>query len=261
MPTTEFKGTKIHYEDVGKGSAIVLLHGFLMDHTYWDALCPALTKGHRVIAIDLPGHGQSDCIGYVHSMEEMAEVVAFVLKQLKIRRIGIVGHSMGGYVALALAEQFPDLVKKLVLFQSTTRGDSLQQQADRDRAIELVKSSSKSFVTKSIPMLFRPVNRKKYRDEIARIKAKAAAMNKQGIIAALAGMKIRPSRELLLKFPPYEVHLIGSDKDPRIPLESLQAQSKHSDQCHLHVLKGCGHMALIEDNVNTIELLRRLLKD
>ena len=114
-------------------------------------------KGRRAICIDLPGHGQSDCIGYIHTMEEMAEAVFAVVKHLRLRKISIVGHSMGGYVALALAEREPDMLRSLTLYHSTASADSMWKKQDRKRAIELIKKNHKSFIRASIPLLFRPV--------------------------------------------------------------------------------------------------------
>ena len=91
-----YKNTKVYYSDQGKGPAVVLLHGFLENSSMWSNLIPHLLKRNRVVTIDLLGHGKTGCIGYVHSMELMAEVVNAVLKHLRLRRIQLIGHSMGG---------------------------------------------------------------------------------------------------------------------------------------------------------------------
>ena len=259
MPKVEFKQVNIHYEEQGSGSAVVLLHGFLEASWMWNAIAPQLAKRHRVISIDLPGHGQSDSIGYVHTMEEMAEAVQEVMRYIGVRRVGLVGHSMGGYVALAYAEQFPDNVRSLVLLQSTALADTEQKKADRLRAIDLVKSNYKSFVRKSVPLLFRPVNRKKFANQVGWVKEQCLKTSPQGIIAAIEGMRLRPNRELIMKFPPYPVHLIAGEKDPRIPLSESVYLSKISAHIHLHVIKGCGHMSYVEAEDETISFLKKAL--
>lgn len=259
MPEIAFKGVNIHFEDQGKGPAVVLIHGFLESIWMWEDIAPALARRHRVISIDLPGHGQSDCIGYVHTMDEMAEAVHAVITSLKVRRVSLVGHSMGGYVALAFAEHYPDHVRKLILYQSTSRADSAWKKKDRLRAIQLIKRNHKSFVRQSIPALFRPVNRQLYREKINALKEEALKTPLQGIVAALDGMRQRPDREILLKFPPYPVHIVASDKDPRIPLEETEEQARVSEHVHLHVIKGCGHMSYIEAPEETCRLLQQLV--
>ena len=88
------KNTKISYSDSGKGNAIVLLHGFLENQTMWQDLVPELSKKHRVITIDLLGHGETECLGYVNSMEDNADVIQAVLSKLRIRKATFIGHSM-----------------------------------------------------------------------------------------------------------------------------------------------------------------------
>ena len=114
-----FKGTKTHFESVGRGPAIVLLHGFLEASSMWNFAWQKLGKNRRYIRIDLPGHGKSECLGYTHQMEEMAELVNAVLVELKVRRCQIIGHSMGGYVSLAFAELYPETIKGVCLMNST----------------------------------------------------------------------------------------------------------------------------------------------
>ena len=86
MKTTHFKNTKISYTDQGKGTAVVLLHGFLENQSMWEAFVPELTKKYRIITIDLLGHGETECLGYVHTMEDQADMVHHVLHKLKIRK-------------------------------------------------------------------------------------------------------------------------------------------------------------------------------
>ena len=81
----EHKGINIFYTDEGKGEAIVLLHGFLENSSMWQYLIPDLVEKNRVITIDLIGHGQTGCLGYIHTMEMMAEAVNKVISFLKMR--------------------------------------------------------------------------------------------------------------------------------------------------------------------------------
>src|SRR5690606_26597163 len=150
----------------------------------------------------------------VHTMEQMAEAVKAVLVELKLRRISIIGHSMGGYVALAYAEAYPDDVKGLVLANSTARADSEQRKKNRDRAIEVVKKDHKTYVRMGVSNLFRPKNRKVFSEEIKVLKKEALKTPLQGIVAALEGMKIRDDREILLHFTPFAKMMILGKKDP-----------------------------------------------
>lgn len=134
MQTLLHKNTTVSFTDQGKGTAIVLLHGFLENQSMWTEFIPELTKKHRVITIDLLGHGQTESLGYVHSMEDNADMVHEVLSELRIRKAVLIGHSMGGYIALAFAELYPDTLKGLVLLNSTSRADSEERKTNRHRS-------------------------------------------------------------------------------------------------------------------------------
>ena len=102
--------------DTQKGDkTVVLLHGYLESLNVWDELTDLIKREVRVIALDLPGHGVSEVVGEVHSMEFLADVVADVMRGQEVERATIVGHSMGGYVAMAMLERYPEMVEGIVM--------------------------------------------------------------------------------------------------------------------------------------------------
>lgn len=250
-----YKNTKISYSDTGKGNAIVLLHGFLENQTMWQDLVPELSKKYRVITIDLLGHGESGCLGYVHSMEDNAEAVRSVLSELRIRKAIVVGHSMGGYVALAFAELYPAALKGLVLQNSTSKADSEERKANRDRAIKAVKKDYIGFVRLSIANLFNQDNRERLADEIEITRTEALKTPLQGIVASLEGMKIRKDRETLLHFATYPILLILGEKDPVLNYEDGLKQIENT--AVKLVTFPDGHMSHIENR----EELKKVLLD
>lgn len=253
-----YKNTKIAYSDTGKGTAIVLLHGFLENSTMWHVRVPELAKKNRVICVDLLGHGETDCIGYVHTMEDMADAVHHVLYELKLRKVVLVGHSMGGYVALAFAELYPDMMKGLVLMNSTSRADSEERKLNRDRAILAVKKSYITAIRMAIANLFSEENRDRLTDEIEAVKDEALKTPLQGIVAAQEGMKIRNDREVLLHLTPYPKMLILGKKDPVLDYEETKDQVENSE-VEL-VTFNDGHMSHIENRDELAEVLLRFLK-
>jgi pimeloyl-ACP methyl ester carboxylesterase len=208
-----FKNTAISFSDIGKGTAVVLLHGFLENKTMWKDLVPSLAEKNRVISIDLLGHGETDCLGYIHSMEENAEIVNAILSHLRIRKAVFIGHSMGGYVALAFAELYLNRVKGLVLLNSTALEDSVERKINRDRAIKAVKQNYINFVRMSIANLFSENNRDLLKNEIENVKLEALKTPLQGIVASLEGMKIRKDRQFILKETDFPKLLILGEKD------------------------------------------------
>ena len=250
-----YKNTKISYSDTGKGNAVVLLHGFLENQTMWQDLVPELRQKNRIITIDLLGHGNTECLGYVHSMEDNAEAVQAVLTKLRIRKATFVGHSMGGYVALAYAEMYPESMRALVLLNSTSNADSEERKANRDRAIKAVKKDYSSFIRLSIANLFSPDNRERLIDEIEKVKLEALKTPLQGVVASLEGMKIRKDREVLLHLTPYPKMLILGKNDPVLIYENALEQIEETTV--KLVTFPDGHMSHIENR----EQLKTVLLD
>lgn len=220
----------------------------------WDFYVPELAKKNRVITIDLLGHGATECLGYVHTMEDNADVVHAVLSELRIRKAIFVGHSMGGYVALAFAELYPDTVKGLVLLNSTAKADSEERKKNRDRAIKAVKQSFVNFISLSIGNLFSENNRERLAATIENVKKEALQTPLQGIVASLEGMKIRQDREVLLHLTPFPKLLILGEKDPVLNYEETKEQIENTA---VQVITfPDGHMSHLE---NQDELLAVLL--
>lgn len=260
LRTAIFKDANIQYEIKGKANrTVVLLHGFLESHKVWDDYQKSLAKRNTVISISLPGHGKSDCLGYIQTMEEMAEVVKFILTQHKKRKAIIVGHSMGGYVALAFADVFPDSVNGLCLFNSTAKPDSSERKKYRDRAIKVVKQNHTLFIKEAIPNLFVGDKTAAIRGAIKRTLNISLATPKQGIISSLEGMKIRPDREIILKFAPYPVLFIAGKNDPIIPWKELEKQSKLSERGSFYLSEKGGHMCFYEDKIPCLKVLDKFI--
>ena len=194
----DYKNAAIFYTDSGKGPAVVLIHGFLENTTMWNLIIPELSKRNRVIAIDLLGHGKSDCIGYTHSMELFAETLEAVLKKVRIRKCVLVGHSLGGYVALAFAEKHPKRVKGLCLMNSTSNEDTADRKLRRTRANKMVHKNFSNLVRMSFTNLFSEESRIVFKDQMKNALSEAMQTPIQGYIAGQEGMKLRPNRNHVL---------------------------------------------------------------
>lgn len=249
----EYKGIPVFYTDSGKGNSIVFLHGFLENSSMWHPFVSPLSQKNRIICIDLLGHGKTGCLGYIHTMELMGEVVEAVLNYLNIRKSIFIGHSMGGYVALAFAEKNPDAVSGLCLMNSTTLADTPEKQVNRDRAIVAVKQNHKTFIRMAVANLFRPKNRINFSDKINVVINEALETPVQGIVAALEGMKIRKNREFLLHTTTFKKMMVIGKKDPALDYQSLIEQLKNTDIIKVEFPDG--HMSHIE---NESELLHDL---
>lgn len=253
-----YKNTKIHFTSEGNGAAVVLLHGFLENSTMWQTISEVLSKKNKVICIDLLGHGNSESHGYIHTMEDQAEMVKKVLDSLRLRKYILIGHSMGGYVALAFANLYSKNIKGLCLMNSTALPDSEEKKINRDRAIVAVKQNHKTFVRIAIPMLFSEKNRQNYISEINQITEEALQISPQGIIAALEGMKIRKDHTSIYKKATFPVQLIIGKQDPALEYTTLIEQTKNTK---VEIVEfPDGHMSHFENKNELNETLSKFVK-
>ena len=253
-----YKNTNVNFTSKGKGSAVVLIHGFLENSSMWKEVSQELSKKNRVICIDLLGHGKTGNLGYIHSMEDQAQMVKAVLNHLKLRKYVIVGHSMGGYTALAFAKLFPSAIKGLCLMNSTALPDSEERKLNRDRAIKAVKQNPKTLIRLAIPLLFYKKNREVYFKEIEQITQEALQLSPQGIIAALEGMKIRKNQTSIYKTANFPIQMVIGKQDPALDYESLISQTKNTNVKVIEFPDG--HMSHIENKNELIESLTSFIK-
>jgi pimeloyl-ACP methyl ester carboxylesterase len=253
-----FKNATIYFSEKGTGNTVVLLHGFLENKTMWKNVIPALSKRNRIISIDLLGHGKSDCLGYVHSMELFAETIEAVLKHLQIRKCILVGHSLGGYVALAFAEKNPQKIKGLCLMNSTSNEDETERKALRLRANKMIQSNFTNIVRMSFANLFGPRSKTILKEEMELAISEALQTPIQGYIAAQEGMRVRLNRNAVLAENDFKKLLIVGEKDPVFDFKSSLEEAKKTASEIVGL--PCGHMPHIENKTALIATLKEFVK-
>lgn len=252
-----YKGIKISYTSLGKGTPVVFLHGFLENLSMWEETTKFLMNNYQCILIDLLGHGDSENMGYIHTMENMAEAVKTVLENLGISKAVFVGHSMGGYVSLACIDLFPDLALGIALLNSTSLPDSEERKQNRTRAINIVKNNPNAYTSMAIANLFAEENRLHFENDIYKIKDQASKISLQGIISALEGMKIRKDRtSVLANFKGPKIIFAGI-KDPVLSYEQSCLEAKQNG-IDLISFEG-GHMSYLENKKQYMMALDRFL--
>ena len=253
-----YKNINVSFSSEGKGSAIVLLHGFLEDSSMWKDITDVLVKRHRVIIIDLLGHGKTASLGYVHSMEEMAAVVKKILNNQRIRKTTIIGHSMGGYVGLAFAEKYPENLKGLCLMNSTAQADSEERKELRTRAIKMAQTNYEALVSMSVSNLFVPEIKKDISQEMKNSKKVALNTSEKGYAACAEGMKIRKDRQHILKGAPFKKLIIVGEKDPVLNYTSIVEEAKRTETPLVSLPNG--HMSHIENKEELLLVITSFLK-
>ncbi len=255
-----FEKSWIHYNCSGKGPAVVLLHGFSESLKIWYHFANELSKNHKIITIDLPGHGESDCVGVVHDMKMIADIVKAVLDELKINKCVMIGHSMGGYAELAFAEKFPDMLLGLGLFHSTAYADTPEVKINRERTVEIVRNDHYDFFLNFIPDLFAQENKDLYCIQIEELIEDSKKISKQAIIASLEGMKIREDKTHVLQELDIPYLFIAGKQDIRVPYQKILEQAAMPKDSTLVLLDGVGHMGYIEAKARTLSAVRSFIE-
>lgn len=253
METIEVNGIRLAYERRGKGAPMVLLHGFPLDHHLWDEVAPLLEDQFDLILPDLRGFGGSSTVDSSYFMEDYASDVAALLDHLGIPKAAIVGHSMGGYVALAFARLYPDRVSGLGLVSSQVLDDAPERKEGRYKSAAEVADKGIASVVETMAPKFTSDTRLQ---EYAR-----TSMEKQqpaAYIGALKAMAERVDSTPLLSTINYPVVLIHGDADSLIPVDRAREVKASFPQSHFVEIRGAGHIPMMEAKEQTAEALRNL---
>ncbi|MBQ5653567.1 MAG: alpha/beta hydrolase [Alistipes sp.] len=249
--------TPLHLCDSEQGEkCIVLLHGYLESMLVWEDFIPLIYKQTRVVTLDLPGHGISVVTGECHTMEYLADVVAEAMTTLGVERFTVVGHSMGGYVALALAERHASRLEGVVLLSSTPNPDTEEKRENRRREIALVKSGKKEMLARVAPAAgFAESNRKRLKDYIDDLTEQVHVTEDEGIVALLNGMIERKDQNQMLQTSTVRQLFILGRKDGYIVPEVAEQMVANHPQAEVVWLEESGHMGFIEEPERTAEAL------
>lgn len=226
---------------------LLFLHGFAENREIWTEFTREFPERYRLLALDLPGHGTNVHHTQDYSMEAQAEYVVGQLREETIDRVLVVGHSMGGYVALALAERYPRLVAGLVLFHSTALPDTDEKKANRDKNQDFVRRHGVGkFMDSFIRPLFAPNNRDTLREHREQLEAIGRATPEATVLGGLEAMKNRPDRTSVLREATFPVLFIAGKDDVAVPTESLLPQLALPTQSHALLLSNVGHLGYLE---------------
>ncbi|MBN2662207.1 MAG: alpha/beta hydrolase [Bacteroidales bacterium] len=260
MKRIKFQGKNIEYVVKGSGKTIVFLHGYIESLNVWDDFAQELSKNYKTIAIDLPGHGNSEVIKESHSMALMAEAVNSVLIAENIEKCTLIGHSMGGYVTMQFLEMYPEKLEAACLFHSTPFDDDEDRKKIRDQIIVAIKAGKKILLAKEhVEKTFAPQNLSKYSKEIGFLKIIAVNTSNEGTIAALDGMKNRKNHSATFNNSVIPLLWILGAEDNFIPIE-VKDKVKLPQKSEVIVLQNSGHQGFIEEFDNSIKIIKQFVK-
>ena len=224
---------------------LVLLHGFGEDSRIWEQQ-QALAAHCRLLTPDLPGSGR-EAAPEQYSMESLAEAIRDRLDAEGVDRCILVGHSMGGYVALAFAERWPERLQGLGLFHSTAYADTPEKVDTRRKGIDFIRrQGADAFLKTSTANLYSPVTREKRPELIEKQLAEATGMRPDALVGYYEAMIARPDRTHVLKEAEMPVLFILGRHDKAVSLADGLAQCHLPRLSQVHLLEQAGHMGMRE---------------
>jgi pimeloyl-ACP methyl ester carboxylesterase len=247
-------GIDIAYTRRGKGAPLVLIHGYPLDHSIWDEVAQLLEGDFDVITPDLRGFGESGVIEADHSIIGYASDIAGLLEHFKVRKAVLVGHSMGGYVALAFAREFPERVSGLGLVSSQSLSDTPERKQGRyATAKQVLAEGVRTVAEEMTPKLSADAGVQAY------VRALISKQQPLAIASALEAMADRPDSTDILKAFRFPVLIVHGADDALIPVERGRSMKLDLPSAHYVELPTLGHMPMMEDERAMADAIRFFL--
>jgi pimeloyl-ACP methyl ester carboxylesterase len=252
-----YEMTELFVSERGAGVPLVLIHGFPFNHQVWNNFAEKLSRRFRVITIDLPGFGKSSILPAPFSIDDVAKHIVARLKERKIKDFFLAGHSLGGYVALSIANNDPLSLQGLVLFHSTAFADSQEKKQSRDKVLDFIATNGvQAFTSNFITPLFSNPQH----PAVSEVKLIAVQSAENAVKGYTVAMRDRPDTTGVLKAFPKPVLFLAGEKDPGIPVESIHKQASLCPDAETHILPGVAHMGMFEDEKNTLSIISSFIE-
>jgi pimeloyl-ACP methyl ester carboxylesterase len=247
---------KISFQEYGSGKPVILLHGFPFTKELWNDFAPTLGEGYKIYAPDLPGFGGSEAPSNYSIPVIAAELLAWIQEEAILECV-VIGHSLGGYLALSMVAQAPDQFAGLILFHSTAKADNEEKKQSRDKVVEFIdRNGVEAFTSNSVLPLFADKNH----TAIGTIKKMAAMSTAESLKGYTRAMRDRNERvDVLKNFTKPTLFIVGKE-DPGIPVESVKSQAATSSTVEVQILEGVAHMGMYESKNETLAIIRGFLK-
>lgn len=240
-------GHGVAYDALGAGkSTLVFAHGFGEDRRVFSDFIQPLTSRFKVFNIDIAGVGGSDVLPE-YSMAYMAGVIHAVAQAEGLSKFVLVGHSMGGYVALEYAERYGESLSGLCLFHSHPFEDNGEKKEGRRKSMEFVeRNGSRQYVRQLITHLFSEDFKSSNPEVVERQISRACEFPPETIIGCLGAMLERKDKTHILKEASFPVMSVLGKEDQTLPFEMGMRQTHLAPISKVKILEKAGHMGMLE---------------
>jgi pimeloyl-ACP methyl ester carboxylesterase len=235
--------TNLNYREQGTGPTVILIHGFPMNLEVWDDFAINLSRSLHVVTVDLPGFGKSPSLPGGFTLEGVARSLSEWIKERKYSNAVIVGHSLGGYVTLALAALDINTMAGMCLFHSTALPDSQEKKESRNKVLDFIeKQGVEAFTSNFIGPLFANPQH----NAVNAVKQIAVKSSKDAVTGYTVAMRDRKDQTGLIKTFPKPILFLAGEKDPGIPPDTIKKQADSNKLAESVILPGVAHMGMFE---------------
>lgn len=251
------KGCRVHYQKHGNGLPIMLLHGFGETGSVWKEQIEFFKNKYQLLIPDLPGSGKSTLGNEAESsMDFFAEVVFQILKKEGLKKMVLIGHSMGGYISLAFAKKYPERLIALGLFHSSAYADDAEKISIRKKGIAFIKKNGAApFLESSIPNLFADAGNPLKQ----RLLLGAGDFSDHALIHYYEAMISRPDSTRIIAGLAVPFLMIIGEKDKAVLFESALKQTNLANLSFIYILRKSGHMGMWEEKDKANKILAKFL--
>ena len=247
----------INYREAESGHPLVLIHGFPMNLHVWESAAEKLSEEFKVITPDLPGFGRSDSLPEGFTLEDVATSMLEFFREKSYHNPVVIGHSLGGYVTLAMAEQQPDALGGICLFHSTALPDSEEKKQSREKVLDFItKQGVHAFTSNFIAGLYADPQH----SSITKVKSIAVTASEGAVVGYTRAMRDRKDRTHVVKTFSKPVLFLAGDKDAGIPVQTILEQASLSDKAEAVILPGVAHMGMFEAEPVSLKKISAFVK-
>ena len=238
----------IKFLDVGTGPAVLLVHGFPLDHSMWRNQIAPLSAHHRVICPDLPGFGASRSAGRLFSLRQWVEDLIGLMDSLEIETVTFCGLSMGGYIGWQFWKYHPDRLTKLVACNTRAGADNETMVRARHISAQAARENGiGNLANDMISKMFAAVNLPTQAEAVELVRSMIAGIEPESVALGQLAMAERPDATSWLAEIQIPTLFVAGQFDSITPVAEMQANGALLPGSHFCVIPDAGHLTPLEN--------------
>ena len=220
---------------------LVLLHGHGVDDSIWDSIDASINDYYTVVRPNI------SLFTFCKTIEEYADELHRFLTSAVIEKFTLIGHSMGGYIALAFAEKYPEMLEGFGLFHSTAYADDESKKHQRNQTVDMLRNyGTEMFIKNTAANMYGERFKELYPEKIKEHILRFGKLPAEALITGINAMRDRKDRTAVLAAMPFPVLFIIGMQDKILPFESCISLSEYPKQSYPFILAEAGHMGMVE---------------